>query len=138
MNLSEVCVCVRLLFLVIYNISTYGMYTYAIFSTPYYDTFEERYKNILTINKSPTGELVKLIRQIKFFQLSPFKSIKRVICGYGIYLNGTTLATVDDIPELFSFLTMNGYTIDTNLTKMMNDSDVRINDEYKLVAYIHF
>ena len=114
------------------------MYTYAIFSTPYYDTFEERYKNILTINKSTAGELVKIIRRIKFFQLSPFKSVKRVMCGYGICLNGNTLATVDEIPELFSFLMMNGYTIDTSLTKMMNESDVRINDEYKLVAYIHF
>ena len=112
------------------------MGSYAIFSRPYYDAYEERYKNILTINKKPTGELLKLIRRVKFFPLSPFKRLQREPCGYGICMEGNKLATTDEIPELFSFLMTNGYTIDTSLTKMMNESDVRINDEYKLVAFI--
>jgi hypothetical protein len=90
----------------------------------------------LTINKKPAGELENIIRRVKFLPLSPFKRLQREVCGYGICLEDNKLATTDEIPELFSFLMMNGYTIDTSLTKMMNDSEVRINDEYKLVAFI--
>jgi hypothetical protein len=114
------------------------MGSYAIFSRPYYDAFEQRYNNILTINKKPAGELEKITRRVKFLPLSPFKRTERETCGYGICLDGNKLSTTDEIPDLFSFLLMNGYTIDTSLTKMMNQSEVRINDEYKLVALIHF
>ncbi len=113
------------------------MGTYAIFSRPYYDPYEQRYKNILTINKKPVGDLEKITRRVKFLPLSPFKRLHKEVCGYGICLEDNKLSTTDEIPELFSFLMTNGYKIDTILTKMMNDSEVRINDEYKLVAFIH-
>ena len=119
-----------------YNILAHCMGSYAIFSRPYYDPYEQRYKNILTINKKPTGDLENITRRVKFLPLSPFKRLQREVCGYGISLDDNRLSTTDEIPELFSFLMMNGYTIDTSLTKMMNDSEVRINDEYKLVAFI--
>ena len=113
------------------------METYALFSRPYYHAYEQKYKNILTINQKPNGPLLAITRQIKFFPLSPFKSLDREQCGYGFYINDNRLATTNDIPELFSFLKTNGYTIDIMMTKMMNDSEVRINDNTKLVAFIH-
>ena len=112
------------------------MQTYAIFSRPYYNAYDQKYTNILTINKNPEGELRKITKQIKFFPLSPFKRLEQEQCGYGFCLEANKLATTNEIPELFFFLMTNGYTIDTNLTKMMNESDVRINDDSKLVAFI--
>ena len=114
------------------------MEQYALFSRPYYNAYEQKYQNILTVNKKLVGPLLEYTRQIKFFPLSPFKSLDREQCGYGFYINGNQLATTNDIPSLFSFLKSNGYTIDLMMTKMMNDSDNRINDNAKLVAFIHF
>ncbi len=112
------------------------MGSYAIFSRPYYDAYEQKYKNILTVNKKPDGPLRQITKQIKLYPLSPFKRMDREQCGYGFCLEGNRLATTNEIPDLFSYLTTNGYTIDTSLTKMISESDVRINDEYKLVAFI--
>jgi len=43
----------------------------------------------------------------------------------------------DEIPDLFSFLLSNGYKIDTSLTKMMNTSEVRLNNS-KIIAFITY
>ena len=112
------------------------MHTYAIFSRPYYDSYQQKYTNILTINKKPEGELRKITKQIKFFPLSPFKRRERQQCGYGFCLEPNKLVMTNEIPELFSFLTENGYTIDTQTTKMLNENDIRINDDCTLVAFI--
>ena len=37
--------------------------------------------------------------------------------------------TPNDIPELFSFLIFNNYNINSSITKMMNNSDVRLTNE---------
>jgi hypothetical protein len=48
--------------------------------------------------------------------------------------------TVDEIPDLFSFLLSNGYTIDTSITKMMNQSSIRYNTDKsnELIALITY
>ena len=43
----------------------------------------------------------------------------------------------DEIPDLFSFLLSNGYSIDTGLTRMMNTSEVRL-DNKKIIAFITY
>jgi hypothetical protein len=45
--------------------------------------------------------------------------------------------TVDQLPELFSFLQQNKYNIDTKLTKMIQTSDIQISDEKKLIAFVN-
>lgn len=51
----------------------------------------------------------------------------------------------DDIPALFSYLTANGYVIDTNITHMMTrskllegTSDVRISGNRKLICMVSY
>jgi hypothetical protein len=48
--------------------------------------------------------------------------------------------TVDEIPDLFSFLLANGYTIDTRITKMINQSSIRFktNESNELIAMITY
>jgi len=48
--------------------------------------------------------------------------------------------SVDEIPDLFSFLLSNGYTIDTSITKMMNQSSIRYktDNSNELIALITY
>jgi hypothetical protein len=48
--------------------------------------------------------------------------------------------TTDEIPDLFSFLLSHGYTIDTEITKMMNESSIRFqtNNSNELIALITY
>jgi hypothetical protein len=107
-----------------------------IFSQPYYDTYKQCYKNIITVNLVPNGPLRKLTRQIKLNKLSPFQVegpctpiekctlalVRKVNCN-------CDLMTPDELPYLYSYLLSNGYQIETQLTKMMNQGEVKVSNK---------
>ena len=113
------------------------------------------------MNLPPRGPLLKLTRRVKLYPLSHFKSpgnCTRVqTCGLGLrslrgladfnfgnnYNNNYSCSefmTVDEVPDLFSFLLANGYTIDTRITNMMNQSSIRYktNNSNELIALITY
>lgn len=116
-----------------------GAKTISLFSEPYLDAYNQCYKNIITMNLYPQGPLQKIVRQIRFNPLSPFKQpsncIKIQLCGLALQSignnccmkTGCNLMTVDEIPDLFSYLMSNGYIIDTKITNMLNKSDFQFN-----------
>jgi len=128
--------------------------TVSLFSQPYLDTYNQCYKNIVVVNLKPQGPLAELVRFVKFPPLSEFKQpgpcspIKQ--CGYalmslgacnmGCNKFGSDLMVVDEIPTLISYLVNNGYTVDTSITKMFNDSDIRFdtNTGNKLICFITY
>lgn len=126
--------------------------TVSLFSQPYLDRINQCYKNIVTLNLPPQGPLAELVRFIQFPKLSEFKQdapcnkIKQ--CGYalmsldGCSINrcGDNLMTVDEVPTLISFLVSNGYTVDTSITKMFNQSEIRFdtNTGNKLICFITY
>jgi hypothetical protein len=136
--------------------------TISLFSQPYYDPCSQCYLNIVTSNLPPRGPLLKLSRRVKLYPLSEFKQYNNCgsqlqSCGLGFRslrfldgfcnYNGTNnsyscseLMTVNEIPDLFSFLLSNGYTIDTRITKMMNQSSIRYNtnNSNELIALITY
>jgi len=128
--------------------------TVSLFSQPYLDTYNECYKNIVVINLMPKGPLSKLVRFVKFPRLSEFKCKsncnKIKDCGLALaslrnncgdnFKNGNDLMMVDEIPDLITFLTSNGYIINTSLTKMFNTSDIRFDTNIgnKLVCFITY
>ena len=136
--------------------------TISLFSQPYYDPCSQCYLNIVTMNLPPRGPLLKLTRRIKIYPLSEFKEPSNCsrlqTCGLGIrslrFLNGfggfgvggnnsyscSELMSVDEIPDLFTFLLENGYTIDTRITKMMNQSSIRYktDNSNELIALITY
>ena len=120
------------------------MATYTLFSQVYLDTYNQCYKNIITINLPPRGPLEKMMRRVIFYPLSTFKQRQgiRKPCGIGFasISNNCHLMTTCEIPELFSFLLSNGYTIDTSITKMLNDSDIQLgaNDSKKMICFITY
>ena len=113
------------------------------------------------MNLPPRGPLLKLTRRVKLYPLSEFKEpgncTRLQSCGLGLrsmsFLYGfgggsgynnsyscSDLMTVDEVPDLFSFLLSNGYSIDTSITKMMNQSSIRYktNNSNELIALITY
>lgn len=124
---------------------------YTLSVRPYLDPCLQCYKNIITINMKPEGPLGKYVYQKQFLPLSRFKipgpctPMKR--CGlvisssflehFGICCGNNNVITADQIPDFYSYLSLNGYTVDTSLTKMTNDSDIFF-DENKLLCFIKY
>ena len=115
-----------------------GANTFTITSQPFYDQYNECYKNILTVNPEPRGPIRKIVRRIKLPKLSPFQregpcnSIPQ--CALALQSLNTcskknNLMTPDEIPELITFLFGNGYQIETQITNMLNQSEIKISNK---------
>ena len=87
----------------------------------------------------PIGPLQNLIKTLQNTKVSPFKSnspcCPASVCIYAILdpQNPSNLLCMKNIANLFSFLTTNGYTIQYELTKIMQNSTEKIN---KLICFI--
>ena len=128
--------------------------TVSLFSQPFLDTYNQCYTNIVVLNLKPQGPLADLVRFVKFPPLSEFKQsgpcnpMKQ--CGYALMSLGTCntgcgkfgsdLMVVDEVPTLISYLVSNGYTVDTSITKMFNQSEIRFdtNTGNKLICFITY
>lgn len=127
----------------------HNLATFTITSQPFYDQYNQCYKNIMTVNIIPQGPIKALVRRIQFPKLSPFKqstpcnpiqncglALTSLSLGYGYqhatcYKNnsGCNLMTPDEMPELISFLLANGYQIETQITNMLNQSPLKITNK---------
>jgi hypothetical protein len=113
-----------------------GMKTFTITSQSYYEQYNQCYKNILMVNVEPQGPLRRFVRRIKLPKLSPFQvegpcnPIQK--CGLALqginYSCNNTLMTPNEIPDLITFLLSNGYQIETQLTNMLNQSEIKLTD----------
>lgn len=103
------------------------MPTYQLTSEVYLDKQNKCYKKIITINTSPDdpilNNIVKTVRREKLSEFqgygNPCNCYKH--CLYAILhpKNLRNFLCLDDIAELFTFLTTNGYTIDTSISKLL-------------------
>lgn len=116
---------------------------YTISAEPYYDSSIEQYIKILTISGEPDGPLKDITRKMNRSKLSPFQEENRNTycsnsCIYALLdlNNKNNFMCVDNTPILFTFLLNNNYTIDYNMTKLMNKSDVKMNNS--LLCYISY
>jgi hypothetical protein len=115
-----------------------------LFSQPHLDQTDNIYRNIVTTNCFPSGALSSICLQIRSPKLSPFKTyrngsstpsctwaFKKIDCHGNVqpYNKYSPYMETDDIPILFQYLSTHNYTIDTELTRMMNESTVRINTD---------
>ena len=128
-----------LVFNILFLIQFYRMATYQLSSYIYLDTYNECYKKIVIINQNPGNPLQTLVKRIPNRKPSAFKGNSNCCpvpsCIFAILnpMDTSTLLCVQDIANLFSFLSTNGYTIQHDLTKMMQDSTEKID---KLICYI--
>ena len=108
------------------------MLIYTLSSIPYYNSISQEYRNILILNNEPIEPLKQITKRITLNKLSPFQSnnmeCKNRNCVIGITKinNKNELMCIDDLPELFEFLINNNFTIDENMTKILQKSNVRM------------
>ena len=119
--------------------------TFTITVKPYLDTFNKTYRNILTVNIVPQGPLAQFIQLLRLPPLSPFQQHNNYnnnkVCCYAImnFFGGNyNLMSPDNYPDLLSFLTSNGYQIETQLTALMNQSEVKMNNSRVLCAATYY
>lgn len=129
-----------------FNGGNNGLKTFTITSQPFYDQYNQCYKNILMVNVEPQGPLRRLVRRTKLPKLSPyqregpcnpipkcglaimslrsgeFTQFHRQICDY-------SYMTPNEIPDLITFLIGNGYQIETQITNMLNQSDIKLSNK---------
>lgn len=110
--------------------------TFILYLEPILNTYHQNYMNVLTVSSIPNGPLRELVYAISPEKLSPFQISSwqcSPSCTYvlGRYRNcKPTMNTINtfmyanDIPSVISFLRNHGYTIDTNITELMQNSNV--------------
>ncbi len=119
---------------------------YSLVGAPFYDERNQCYKKIIRINKFPSGSgpLHQIVKRVRSPRLSHFDVFSDgcgsnafnppcifVICNPNV---PHQFLTVDELPELMSFLIDNGYKIDTSITKMLMKSNVKPSND--LICYI--
>jgi hypothetical protein len=132
--------------------------TFTITTQPFYDQYNQCYKNIVMCNIEPQGPLRNFVRRIKLPRLSEFhregpcNSIQQ--CGLAItnfpnhqnisytgcckQNSGCNLMTPNDIPNLISFLLSNGYQIDTQISNMLNQSEVKLTNQRNILTATYY
>jgi hypothetical protein len=121
------------------------MNTFTISCIPYYDRFNQCYKNILSIDNIPKGPLAKLVRRIEYNKLSPFQQdgpcYKYDKCKYVIIGRGNKCCefmTQEQIYDLTSFLLSNGYQIENQITNTLNNSQIKIQRNKPLYVVTYY
>lgn len=102
--------------------------SFTLFSQPFLDTQLQCYKTIITLNTIPAGPLSKFTTRIRMNRLSEFKTpgpcCPNKKCEFTLqsfYGNGPM--NIEELPDLFSFLTSNNYDINTQLTKILKKEE---------------
>jgi hypothetical protein len=116
---------------------------FQISSQVYLDKYNECYKKIIVIKPEPKDDILKKItKKIHTEKLSPFKDRSpccpedkclNVVCYPDKNKCNCDIMCVEDIHILFDYLLKNGYKINTDVTKIMQKSDVKIKN---LICYI--
>jgi len=130
-----------------------GIRTFTITSHTFYDQYSQNYRNILMVNVEPPGPLIRHVRRLRLPRLSPFRrndyQSNYQGCGLAIFnslllslvpgstRNGLDFMTPDEIPYLITYLESHGYQIDTQITNMLNQSEVKLTDR-KLVFNVTY
>ena len=131
----------------------------------YYEPFCKEYIHIITTNRMPTGSLknhIKMVRPTRKFPDSNYIDSLRLRntsqnnnCGSLAITdsicqpqsqsqpqsqyqcsNNNNLLTIDNIDMLVSFLIENGYTINKDITKIMNKDTIYVNNGKKVLFYV--
>lgn len=117
------------------------MEVFQIMQTTYLHPSTHVYDKILVIDRDPTGPLKEMVTRISRPKLSPFQTVDRQM--YCSCINAFTslkcrgnLMTINELPQLLSYLLSNGYIIDTALSKLIGNSTMESGD--RSVAFISY
>ncbi len=95
---------------------------YIICSQPFLNQHTKQYQNILVVNDITPGPLSQRIVRINPPKLSPFNySASHCIYAIRNETNGDYI-TINDFPEFSLYLVSNGYIIDYDMTKLLQNT----------------
>ena len=115
-------------------------FSYVLSIEPYLNTYSKQYQNIITIDKMPMGPLSQMVSRYTSPKLSQFQvSSNNNCCKYAFMRMGGNrenyFLTADDVPSLLGYITGIGYTIDTNITKIVQRANIGFTNK-KIVCII--
>jgi|TARA_B110000305_G_C18804831_1_gene344300 hypothetical protein len=101
--------------------------TFAFYLEPVLNTFDKNYMHIITLNVMPPGPIADMVFSMHLEKVSDFKdgfprSCQYVLMRYprrGSLRNPDEFMGADDIPSLIGYLHGRGYSVDTNISKLM-------------------
>jgi hypothetical protein len=103
--------------------------SYTLTVEPFLNPTSKQYQNIIVIDKMPAGPLAQLVSRFAPSKLSRFQvndDNNSHCCKFAIRRNYHILPndflTADDIPTLLGYLSTNGYTINYDITKIVQKS----------------
>jgi hypothetical protein len=142
--------------------------TFVLYLEPILNPYFKAYQNIITLDRMPSGSISDMVTMANLPRLSPFQeagvfsspnfgrsyggSCVHVLlrypknsCGFN-WKNTDMFMGADDIPSVLGYLKANGYTIDTDITKMMfksrvevgGVSDKRFSGDRKVICFVSF
>ena len=132
--------------------------TTVMYLEPVLNTYYKNYQNVITLSNAPEGPLNNMVVLSRLPKLSEFQTMSPFygngspaglcahvllrypvstigVSGSSIFSKNSDYAmTADDIPAVLSWLSENGYVVDTKMTRMLQDSEVNIGgvDERRL------
>lgn len=135
--------------------------TVSLFLESIVNTYYKTYQQVITLSDIPKGPLNEMVSTISTVKLSQFQFLPittnnpsnciNVLCRYKTKNQQRNFSQKqsnyymgqDDIPSIIAYLQANGYTIDTEITKLMNKSGLmnglteqRISGERQLICII--
>tara|TARA_Y100000389_G_C17132853_1_gene351098 strand:+ start:145 stop:495 length:351 start_codon:yes stop_codon:yes gene_type:complete len=113
---------------------------YAIYATPYLNTQNKCYYNIIIIEPQPSENIMNFVKQIKIPNLisnSGFNNVSTLDCVYAFksIKNNSELMQLNELPDLFNLFNDNNLIIDTSLTKMIMKTGILQNNK-RLLCYL--
>ena len=115
--------------------------SYVLSIEPYLNTYSKQYQSIITIDKMPTGPLSQMVSRYSSQKLSQFQvsSNDNNCCKYAFLRIGGNrenyFLTAEDVPSLLGYISANGYTIDTSITKIVQKANIGFTNK-KIVCII--
>jgi hypothetical protein len=123
---------------------------------PVLNTYYKTYQNVITLSGRPQGPLSAMVstistsnKKLSPFQegsllLSPNDSCIHVLTRYPSQFNNSGWNSIkqtdwfmgsDDIPSVLSYLKSNGYSIETEITKLLLKTSIGIGNESSMKSY---
>lgn len=100
------------------------------------DSYSQTYLQVITLSSMPSGPLASMVKMIHLPKVSSFvvtnynelqhNNCSYILSRYPIFSckNTSNYMFSDDIPAVFSYLTNNGYIIDKDISKIINNSHI--------------
>jgi hypothetical protein len=111
--------------------------TFALYIETILEPVTNEYKSVVSLNTMPDGPISQLVFLAKHKELSQFKYPNSTTCRYYLTKFPLTQTYMEriEIPKIYSYLEANGYTINTELTRLYRHNNTNTKELVCVVKY---